>query len=111
MKTDEDGIPRRNRLDLNTSAEIAIREAVAAVEDAGAHPLLTEAVVLLAQAREKVADFVDMTEWRELMQAVCTACNFLEHPEDSDSYRAAAKAASIALLDTSKLYYESLQRS
>jgi hypothetical protein len=52
-------IPRRNRLDLCTPAELAIYDAVQAVEKAGAHPLLTDAVNLLAQAREKVADYVD----------------------------------------------------
>lgn len=52
-------IPRRNRLDLSTPAELAIRQAVNAVEAAGCHPLLTDAVNLLNQAREKVADYVD----------------------------------------------------
>lgn len=52
-------IPRRIRLDLLTPAERAIYDAVQAVEAAGCHPLLTDAVVLLQQAREKVADFVD----------------------------------------------------
>lgn len=51
--------PRRNRIDLNTPAELAIRSATAAVEAAGDDPLLTEAVTLLTEAREKVADFVD----------------------------------------------------
>lgn len=55
-----DGFPRRADLDLNTPAELAIRKAVEAVEAAGAHPLLTEAVVLLDQARDKVADFVEL---------------------------------------------------
>jgi hypothetical protein len=54
------GIPRRNCLDLNTPAELAIRHAVGVVEEAGCHPLLTEAVVLLGQARDKVSDFVDL---------------------------------------------------
>ena len=31
-----------------------------AVEEAGAHPLLTDAVNLLTQAKEKVADFVEL---------------------------------------------------
>ena len=31
-----------------------------AVEAAGCHPLLTEAVILLGQAHEKVADFVEL---------------------------------------------------
>ena len=53
------GVPRRNRIDLFTPAEAAIYAAVQAVEEAGAHPLLTDAVVLLQQAREKVADYVD----------------------------------------------------
>jgi hypothetical protein len=53
------GIPRRSCLDLNTPAELAIYEAMQAVEKAGAHPLLTDAVILLGQARDKVADFVD----------------------------------------------------
>jgi hypothetical protein len=42
-----------------TPAELAIHHAVQAVEAAGADPLLTEAVILLGQAREKVADYVD----------------------------------------------------
>jgi 3-oxoacyl-[acyl-carrier-protein] synthase III len=54
-----DGIPRRSRLDLHTPAELAIRAAVEAVEAAGAHKLLTDAVVLLHEARERVADFVE----------------------------------------------------
>jgi 3-oxoacyl-[acyl-carrier-protein] synthase III len=60
MGTDNQ-IPRRCRIDLNTPAELAIRAAMEAVEMAGADPLLTDAVILLDQAREKVADFVDCT--------------------------------------------------
>lgn len=51
--------PRRICLDKLTPAEIAIYDAVQAVEDAGCHPLLTDAVVLLSEARDRVADFVD----------------------------------------------------
>lgn len=54
-----DEIPRRSRLDLHTPAELAIRTAVEEVEAAGAHKLLTDAVNLLHEAREKVADFVE----------------------------------------------------
>jgi hypothetical protein len=53
------GIPRRCRVDLMVPAELAIRAAKLAVEEAGAHVHLTEAVILLSQAQEKVADFVD----------------------------------------------------
>lgn len=54
------GFPRRCRVDLYTSAEKAILDAVLAVEDTGAHPFLTEAVILLSQAKDKVADFVEL---------------------------------------------------
>lgn len=52
-------IPRRIQLQLLTPAELAIRNAVIAVEEAGCDPLLTDAVVLLQSARDNVADFVD----------------------------------------------------
>lgn len=52
-------ISRRIDIKRNTPAELAIREAVHAVEMTGAHPLLTDAVILLDQARGKVADYVD----------------------------------------------------
>jgi hypothetical protein len=55
----ETAIPRRNRLDLWVPAELAISDAMRAVEAAGAHPRLTDAVVLLGQAQNAVADFVD----------------------------------------------------
>ena len=56
------GIARRCRTDLYTPAEKAISDAVAAVEAAGAHPLLTDAVVLLTDAQNKVADFVELDD-------------------------------------------------
>lgn len=52
--------PRRNRLDLNTPAEKAIFSAMQEVEKAGAHPLLTEAVILLGKAKDLISDYVDM---------------------------------------------------
>ena len=54
-----DDFPRRCKVDEMTPAELAIREAVLKVEALGAHPLLTKAVILLGEAREAVADFVD----------------------------------------------------
>jgi hypothetical protein len=55
-----DDIPRRNRTDQWCQAEREIQVAVNVVETMGAHPLLTEAVVLLGKARDKVADYVDL---------------------------------------------------
>jgi hypothetical protein len=52
-------ISRRNRIDQFTPAEKAIYDAMQIVEAAGCHPDLTDAVVLLSQALEKVADYVD----------------------------------------------------
>ncbi|MBD1864302.1 MULTISPECIES: hypothetical protein [Trichocoleus] len=57
-----DGMPRRSRVDLLAPAELAIHEAMIAVENAGAHPLLTEAVLLLGQAKNKVADHIELEQ-------------------------------------------------
>lgn len=59
MSDTTEQFPRRNRVDLWTPAEKAIQAAVDEVEKAGADPLLTDAVILLSQARSKVADYVD----------------------------------------------------
>jgi hypothetical protein len=60
MQLRPDGWPRRADLMLMTPAELAVRNAVLAVEAAGCHTLLTEAVILLGQAQDKVADFVEL---------------------------------------------------
>jgi hypothetical protein len=57
-----DGIPRRCDHSLMTPAEIAITEAIQAVEAAGASAALTDAVLLLGMARERVADHVEGIE-------------------------------------------------
>lgn len=55
-------IPRRVRVDLMTPAELAIRNAIAEVEKLEADERLTNAVVLLAAAQTRVADYVDGEE-------------------------------------------------
>lgn len=52
-------IPRKIRYDLFTPAEKLIYDAMAEVEKMGADVKLTEAVILLAKAKDCVADFVD----------------------------------------------------
>lgn len=52
-------IPRRNRIDKFVTAEKKIFDAIQSVEDMGADIRLTDAVILLSQAQNKVADFVD----------------------------------------------------
>lgn len=59
MKVPPHDMPRRCYLDLQTPAEKAIRDAIDEVELIGADPLLTDAVVLLGQALNKVADYTD----------------------------------------------------
>lgn len=51
--------PRRHNVDRMTPAERAIADAVQAVEALPADERLTRAVILLGQAREAVADYVD----------------------------------------------------
>lgn len=52
-------VPRRICLDQYSTGEKAIQQAVDAVERMGASVHLTDAVILLSKAREKVADHVD----------------------------------------------------
>ena len=52
-------VPRRCDLLRLTPAELAIRQAILAVEQLPADIMLTEAVILLTKAKEKVADFID----------------------------------------------------
>lgn len=52
-------IPRRCRVDLYTPAEAAIRNALIEVEKVGADVRLTDAVNLLSEAQNAVADYVD----------------------------------------------------
>ena len=56
---EENNVPRRARLDLNTPAEKAIFDAMQEVEKLPADVKLTEAVNLLSKAKDLVSDFVD----------------------------------------------------
>jgi hypothetical protein len=52
-------MPRRCFVDRMTLAELDIRDAIHTVEDLGCDARLTEAINLLAKAKDLVADFVD----------------------------------------------------
>lgn len=52
-------IPRKCKLELMSPGELAIHEAKQIVEAMGCDERLTDAIVLLIQAQDKVADFVD----------------------------------------------------
>jgi hypothetical protein len=58
------GFPRRSCLDLNTPEELVIRQAIGVVESMAAHPLLTDASVLLQAGLNKVADYIDLPTLR-----------------------------------------------
>lgn len=58
-KMAENGIRRRDRLDLNEPIEKQLRFVASEIEGLGAHPLLTTAVCLLHEARNKVADVLE----------------------------------------------------
>lgn len=68
-------MPRRSRLDLNTPAELAIRNAVNEVEKVGADPILTQIVQLLNGARDYLSDFVDGNTSRIDFNAIKTLGN------------------------------------
>ena len=53
--------PRRHRVELMCSGELAIRQAIGVVEEMGADVLLTDAINLLGEAQDKVADYYDKT--------------------------------------------------
>lgn len=57
-----DLIPRKSRLDLNTPAELAIRNAMTEVEKVGAAVQLTNAIIKLQEAFDLVADYEDNKE-------------------------------------------------
>lgn len=62
MKTEQNEIPRRSRMDKWNDAEKAIYNAVVEVEKMPADVKLTNAVIKLQAARDLVADFIDGTE-------------------------------------------------
>ena len=53
------GFPRRGRIECLTAEELAIRNIIIAVEKLGASTHLTECVMLLDQARGKLADHIE----------------------------------------------------
>jgi hypothetical protein len=57
---DENGTPRRNQLHKFTAGEIQLYEVMQSIEKIGAHPLLTEVVNALSEARERLADWVEL---------------------------------------------------
>jgi len=59
------GFPRRAMIEKMTPMERRLRDDMIMVEALGAHPRLTDAVVLLESAREAVADWVEESGYTE----------------------------------------------
>jgi hypothetical protein len=57
----ENGIPRRSNTLRWIPAEKAVYDLTQQIEVLGCHPLLTDAVILLSQVREKIADWAEET--------------------------------------------------
>jgi hypothetical protein len=57
----ENGIPRRSNMLRWIPAEKSIHDVIQQVESLGAHIRLTDAVVLLTQAKDAVADWAEET--------------------------------------------------
>lgn len=53
------GFPRRQRIDLLLPAEKAVYDAMQKVEELGADVRLTNAVILLGDVRNLVADYIE----------------------------------------------------
>lgn len=54
-----DEVPRRRRMDRMTPSELACLDAIGKIESLGCDERLTRAQILISQAQELVADFVD----------------------------------------------------
>lgn len=65
-------------LECANNPAAAIGQAMITVEKAGCHPLLTDAVILLEQAKAKMADF-------ERTQALCLLCGHKRESHDPDN--------------------------
>ena len=59
VKKPLDYFPRRNNMSRWISQEFTIYNAIQEVEKLGADVLLTDAVILLSQAQDKIADYVE----------------------------------------------------
>ena len=73
-----DEFPRRIRMDKMTPEELGILNMIDQVEKLGAHPFLTDVVVLLGQARDKLADWVDLQIGESIIKddifTTCSSC-------------------------------------
>ena len=61
-------IPRRARTENMTPEELAILGLSWQIEELGAHPLLTDVVVALSTAREKLGDWFDLQSAQHQVQ-------------------------------------------
>ena len=63
-------MPRRAYINKMTPEELEIYNLVGKIEMLGAHPLLTDVVVYLGKAREKLSDWVDARAANDGQEAI-----------------------------------------
>lgn len=71
-----ESFPRRTRIDKFITEERLIRDVVEEVENLGAYPLLTDVVILLGEAQEKLADWVDLQIENDIPTVIGFDCDF-----------------------------------
>ena len=62
------GLPRRNIQNYELPAERSLRYSMADIEELGADPKLTEALMLVQKAKEIVSDYIDKNLTEILMK-------------------------------------------
>ncbi len=110
------GILRRNRIDLLTPSESLIFAAQQSVEVTGCHPLLTEAAILLRQARDKVADYIDQEQSRQNKMKTLPVLTTLEdylkaNIKEGCEFRLVIKNSVDGNVETPEFYIHPLNRN
>lgn len=72
METENNSIPRRNRIDLMHPIELDIHSVILEIEKLGTHTALTNAIILLSKAKDHVSDYVDGIDREPLNKNILT---------------------------------------
>lgn len=65
MQFTSHGVPRRSFVELLTKEEQELADLMKAIEELGAHPLLTDCIDSLEVARMRLADWVELQQPQE----------------------------------------------
>ena len=73
--------PRRSKIETMTPGELAIRDAIMAVEGEGAHVELTTVQTELQAARDRLSDYIDGKPRRVGLQDALAVLRLIAQPE------------------------------